>query len=245
MNAGFSGMRVLVTGATRGIGAATARRFLEAGADVLEHGRSRANAEEAVRSLAREFGDRAAPVWGDLARRGDIEHIAKSAGELDVLVNSAGIYEERAIPDADEAHWDRILAVNLDAPWLLSRALMDGLSRRRGIIVNVSSESGLLGYAGSSVYCASKGALIGLTRAIAVELAPDVRAVCVCPGPVDTDMLRDNAAPGEWESFPLLARAATPRDIAEAILFAASPRCSFQTGSIITVDGGTTAGKRT
>ncbi|MGE3829433.1 MAG: SDR family oxidoreductase, partial [Parvibaculaceae bacterium] len=83
-----------------------------------------------------------------------------------------------------------------------------------------------------------------LTRAIAVELAPDVRALAVCPGPIDTDMMRQNAEPGQWEAFPPLKRVAKASEVAEAILFAASPRAAFQTGSVITIDGGTTAGKR-
>jgi NAD(P)-dependent dehydrogenase (short-subunit alcohol dehydrogenase family) len=118
--------------------------------------------------------------------------------------------------------------------------------------VNVSSDSALLGYAGSIAYCASKGALAGLTRALATELAPDVRVLCVCPGPIDTDMMRESieaqpdpeAARRQWQSYPLLQRIAAPAEIAEAILFAASPACTFQTGSLIIIDGGATAGRK-
>lgn len=239
----FAGKRVLVTGSTRGIGRATARRFLEESADVLVHGRTAA--DRAAQELARDFGSPVAAFSADLGRRGDIAHLAAAAGYLDVLVNCAGIYEELSIADAGEDHWDRTMAVNLDAPWLLSRAFMEGLAARKGVIVNVASDSGLMGYARSAAYCASKGALIGLTRAMATELAPSVRVICVCPGPVDTDMMRNTPGSESWETAPLLRRFAQPVEIAEAILFAASPRCSFQTGSVITIDGGTTAGKRT
>jgi meso-butanediol dehydrogenase/(S,S)-butanediol dehydrogenase/diacetyl reductase len=118
--------------------------------------------------------------------------------------------------------------------------------------VNVSSDSGLLGYGGSAVYSASKGAVIGLTKALAVELAPHVRALCICPGPVATDMMANaveaapdpEAARRHWANYPMLGRVAEPREIAEAIVFAASPAASFATGSVITIDGGATAGKR-
>jgi NAD(P)-dependent dehydrogenase (short-subunit alcohol dehydrogenase family) len=118
--------------------------------------------------------------------------------------------------------------------------------------VNVSSDAGLLGYSQKAVYCASKGALIGLTRALAVELSGDVRVLCVCPGPVDTDMMRSavasepdpEAARRSWASGPLLERVASPDEIAGAIVYAASSDCSFATGNLIVVDGGTTAGRR-
>jgi NAD(P)-dependent dehydrogenase (short-subunit alcohol dehydrogenase family) len=236
----FADKRVLITGSTRGVGRATAQRFLEEGASVIVHGRSRDAAERA----ARELGPRTTAMHGDLASRERIAPIARAAGDIDVLVNCAGVFEAKSIEEADEAHWDSIMEVNLTAAWALSRALRQGLRRRKGVIVNVSSDSGLLGYALSTVYCASKGALIGLTRAIAVELAPDVRAVAVCPGPIDTDMMRQNAQPGQWEAFPILKRVARAPEVAEAILFAASPGAAFQTGSVITIDGGSTGGRR-
>jgi NAD(P)-dependent dehydrogenase (short-subunit alcohol dehydrogenase family) len=134
----------------------------------------------------------------------------------------------------------------------LARASLDGLRRRRGVIVNVASDAALLGYSGCAAYCASKGALIGLTRALAVELAPEVRAVAVCPGPVETDMMHEAAAAARdpsaelrhWVDIPMLRRAATAAEIAEAIAFAASPRASYMTGDVLVIDGGATAGRR-
>jgi NAD(P)-dependent dehydrogenase (short-subunit alcohol dehydrogenase family) len=155
------------------------------------------------------------------------------------------MFEEHLLADADAEHWHRMIEVNLTAPWRITRALLPVLRQRQGVIVNIGSDSGLLGYAGASAYCASKGALIGLTRALAVELAPNIRVLCVCPGPVATDMMRDSAAAqGQWEVYTLLNRIGAPGEIAEAILFAASPKCAFQTGSVIVVDGGATAGRR-
>ena len=120
------------------------------------------------------------------------------------------------------------------------------------MIVNVASDAGLLGYPGCAAYCASKGALIGLTRALAVELAPDVRAVAVCPGPVETDMMREavaaapdpEAALRNWSAATMLRRPATANEIAEAIAFAASPRASYMTGDLLVISGGATAGRR-
>jgi NAD(P)-dependent dehydrogenase (short-subunit alcohol dehydrogenase family) len=248
----FSGRKVLITGSTRGIGHAAALAFLAEGAEVVLHGRNQPAADGAAAGLAAR-ALRAVPAIGaDLRDRAAQDHLAHAAGEIDIVVNCAGIFEERMLADADEDHWQQMIEVNLTAPWRIARALLSGLRQRQGIIVNIGSDSALLGYTGSAAYCASKGALVGLTRALAVELAPDVRVLCICPGPVDTDMMRGSlehapdpaAAQARWESYTLLNRVAAPGEIAEAILFAASPKCAFQTGSIIVVDGGATAGRK-
>jgi NAD(P)-dependent dehydrogenase (short-subunit alcohol dehydrogenase family) len=249
--ASFAGKTVLVTGSTRGIGHATARRFLEEGALVIIHGRSKTEVDAAVTAFASDHPT-VSGIAADLRVRKGCDELVEQAGVLDVLVNCAGIYEESTIAGTDEDLWDRTIETNVTAAWRLCRGLLDGLRRKRGVIVNIGSDAGLLGYANCVAYCASKGALIGLTRALATELAPHVRALCVCPGPVDTDMMRmsvaaqpdPEAARRQWQSYPLLQRVAAAEEIAEAILFAASPLCRFQTGSIITVDGGATAGRR-
>jgi NAD(P)-dependent dehydrogenase (short-subunit alcohol dehydrogenase family) len=243
----FSGKRILVTGSTRGIGRATAERVHTRGGEVIWHGRS---PEDASRVAAAAGGMLA--VGGDIADRAACRRIAAEAGEVDVLINCAGIFMEAPIAETSEALWDSTLAVNLTSAWTLSRALLPGLRRRRGVIVNVASDAGLLGYPGCAAYCASKGALIGLTRALAVELAPDVRAVAVCPGPVETDMMRDavaaasdpEAARRNWSAATMLRRPATANEIAEAIAFAASPRASYMTGDLLVISGGATAGRR-
>lgn len=248
----FEGKRFLVTGSTRGLGFATAKRLLEEGATVVLHGRSEAAAMAAIDRLPWALRTQVHPLGADLLDRTATDRLAGETGDVDCLVNCAGIFEDRMLSEADEDHWDRQLEVNLTAPWRLSRRLLRGIAMRRGVIVNVSSDAGLLGYAGSVAYCASKGALIGLTRALATELAPAVRVVCVCPGPIDTDMMRQGtsgreeaaAVAEQWQSFTLLKRVATAEEIAEAVVFAASPACSYQTGSLIVVDGGATAGRR-
>jgi meso-butanediol dehydrogenase/(S,S)-butanediol dehydrogenase/diacetyl reductase len=249
-NRQFASRRVLVTGSTRGIGCATAELFLAKGADIILHGRSKDAVERAAARLGNK--DRVTGCAADLSRRGETMRLAEEVGEVDILVNCAGIYIEKSIADSDEAFFDRTLEINLTACFLLARSLLPVLRNRRGVVVNVSSDSGLLGYGGSAVYSASKGAVIGLTKALAVELAPHVRALCICPGPVATDMMANavkaapdpEAARRRWADYTMLGRVAEPCEIAEAIVFAASPAASFATGSVITIDGGATAGKR-
>jgi NAD(P)-dependent dehydrogenase (short-subunit alcohol dehydrogenase family) len=248
----FSGKRVLITGSTRGLGLAAARLFLERGAEVIIHGHDGSGVARAVTGLTKNFPGRVQGFPADLGDRAACRKLAQQAGAVDVLVNNAGVLMEAMIPDTDLAMWQRSFAINVTAPWILSRALLEPLRARRGVIVNIGSDAGLLGYPGISTYCATKGAIIGLTRALAIELAPAVRAICVCPGPIETDMMRrslaatpDPAATRKvWEAYPALRRVAQPEEIAEAILFAASPRSSFMTGNLIVVDGGVTMGKR-
>lgn len=248
---GLAGKRVLLTGSTRGIGWAAARRFLAEGAAVAIHGRTAQAVQSAISEMSRTTGGEITGHAADLLKREDCGRLIEACQDLDILVNCAGLLETASVEESDEALWHRVIEVNVTAPWRLARGLLPTLRQRRGTIVNVSSDAGLLGYAQNSVYCASKGALIGLTRALAVELAPEVRVLCVCPGPVDTDMMREavareddpEAARRSWASGPLLRRVATADEIAGAIAFAASDDCSFATGNLIVVDGGTTAGK--
>jgi meso-butanediol dehydrogenase / (S,S)-butanediol dehydrogenase / diacetyl reductase len=248
----FSGKRILVTGSTRGLGLAAARLFLERGAEVMVHGHDGNGVARAVTNLTKDYPGRVEGFPADLSDRAACRKLAQQAGAVDALVNNAGVFLEGAIPDVDLTLWQRSFAINVTAPWILARALLEPLRERRGVIVNVSSDAGLLGYPGISTYCATKGAIIGLTRALAIELAPYVRAICVCPGPIETDMMRQSLeASGDpaatrkvWEAYPALRRVAQPNEVAEAILFAASPRSSFMTGNLIVVDGGVTMGKR-
>ena len=244
----FDGKTILVTGSARGIGAAVAALFLQRGGEVIVHGRAQKQVDAALARLPKG----ARGVIGDLADRDQCKAVARHAGDLDVLVNCAGVFRDSSIGDTTLDLWNETIAVNVTAPWVLSQSLLPALRRRQGVIVNVGSDAAVLGYAGCVAYCAAKGALVGLTRALATELAPDVRALCVCPGPTETDMMEASvataadpaAARRQWASYPLLGRIATPAEIAEAIVFAASPGARYLTGSVIMADGGTTAGKR-
>jgi NAD(P)-dependent dehydrogenase (short-subunit alcohol dehydrogenase family) len=248
----FARKTILITGSTRGIGAAAASLFLERGGSVILHGRRQADIDAAVAGLSSRYAGNVRGLAADLSDRMQCRSLARRIDALDILVNCGGIFREATIADTDLAIWDETIAVNLAAPWVLSQSLLPVLCQRKGTIVNVGSDAAMLGYAGCVAYCASKGALVGLTRALATELAPDVRVLCVCPGPTETDMMRQSVATApdeskarqQWANYTLLDRVAAPYEIGEAIVLAASPRATFMTGSVIMADGGATAGRR-
>jgi len=260
----FDGKAVLITGASRGIGRATAKAFLDGGARVAVNGRSETSVAQAIGALSDggaggDAGDgsgRLTAAPGDVATAAGCEAVVGAAldalGGLDILVNNAGVFERRPMAESDEALWDATFDINVKGTYFCSRAARSALKEAGGSIVNVASMAGLEGYAGVTVYCASKGAVVNLTRAMAIELAPAVRVNCVCPGVVDTDMARIGfAEEGEATSdlsdmaaFHPLQRVATAEEVAKAILYLASEDAGFITGAALPIDGGVTAGGR-
>ena len=248
----FDGKRVLITGSSRGIGQAAARVFHSLGAKVAINGRSAGSITNGIAALG--GGKRMIPALGDIATVKGCEEAVHSAveglGGLDVLVNSAGVGDARPLLDCDEAMWDEVLNVNLRGTFFCIRAAYPYLKASRGNVVNVGSDAGLIGEKKLSVYCASKGGVVNVTRALALELAPDVRVNCVCPGYVDTDMVRreiENAADpalaeAEVMSYMPLKRMAHPEEIGKAIAYLASDDAGFITGAAFSIDGGSTAG---
>ncbi len=249
----FRDRAVLVTGGTRGIGAATVRAFLAAGARVAVNGHTGDSTRRAVDQLGASAKVVAAP--GDIGTvagcRAAVGAALAAFGGLDVLVNNAGVFREVLMEDSDEAFWDQTININLKGTFFAAQAALPSLRQRRGNIVNVASESGIMGNPRCTVYCASKGGVVNLTRSMAIELAPDVRVNAVCPGPIETDMTRTGAPAGaDFEKYrealtqyPYLKRIGTAEEVAEAILYLASDAAAFVTGAMLSIDGGSTVGR--
>ena len=249
----FKGKSVLITGSSRGIGRAAAQAFLKEGARVAINGRTEQSVDEAIEHLSGQGDMVSAP--GDIGTAGGCESAMNSAinglGGLDILVNAAGILFTLTIEDSTEEVWDQTLNINLKGTFFCSKYAIPALRKSGGNIVNVSSDAGLIGEKELTVYCASKGGVVNLTRAMALELAPEVRVNCVCPGYVDTDMIRRDyidkaqdprAVEEELNQYAPLKRMANPEEVAEAILYLASESAGYVTGSALQIDGGTTAG---
>jgi len=249
----FSGKRVLVTGSSRGIGQAVARQFFQSGAQVAVNGRTPDSTAAGMAALG--DSDRLVAAPGDVSSVAGCEAVVAAAveglGGLDILVNSAGVAFFLPLEDSDEAVWDTTLDTNLKGTFFCMRAAAGPLRDSGGNIVNVASDAGLIGEQGLSVYCASKGGVVNLTRAMALELAPTVRVNCVCPGYVDTDMVRRDgidqaddpqAAEQAIVDYAPLKRISKPAEIAKAIAYLAGEDALFITGSALQIDGGSTAG---
>ena len=248
----FAGKCVLVTGSSRGIGLATARAFLTRGVRVAVNGRTDDSVAKAIEDLA--GGDAVIAVPGDLASVETCEAVVgrtlEAFGGLDVLVNNAGVYAIATIEETDEAAWDAIIDTSLKAAFFCSRAALPALQESQGSIVNIASSAGLMGFPQIAAYCAAKAGLVNMTRSMALELAPEVRVNCVCPGPVDTDMGRINLDPGlppeaarvAFEQGLPVQRMGTVEEIAEAVVWLAAEAGGFVTGSVFAIDGGRTAG---
>lgn len=235
----FAGKTALVTGASSGIGAATAAALALGGARVFAVQRGPSDYE----TISVDLSDPDAP-------QAVISDVDARAGRLDILVNNAGVMRESKVEDTTLEDWQLQLQVNLTAPFLMIRHSMPMLKASRGAIVNVGSIEGLASNPGHSAYCAAKAGLHGLTRAVAVDHGPDgVRCNAVAPGWIDTDLneafiesMPDPAAfRREIGAIHPLRRTGTPEDTAELICWLASDAASFVSGQVFTIDGGRTA----
>jgi NAD(P)-dependent dehydrogenase (short-subunit alcohol dehydrogenase family) len=247
---------VFITGAAKGIGLATAQQFAKAGAAVALVDRDRQGVADAAADIERR-GGRCLAIAADVAQAADvaraIERSVSTFGSLDVLVNNAGIHFARSIDEYTVEEWDRIFDVNLKGPFHVVRAALPALRQSKGTIIFVASMTALVGQDRGAAYVASKGAIVSLTKALAIELAPDgIRVNCVCPAGVDTPLMREWAAtlpnPAEvlrgQAAMHLTNRLASADEIASTILFLASPAASFITGIALPVEGGATLGYR-
>jgi NAD(P)-dependent dehydrogenase (short-subunit alcohol dehydrogenase family) len=236
---------VLITGASSGIGAAIAVEFADAGWEVMAAGRNEGRLEEVA-----DVSDNISIWAGELLDSEDCDELVADTvdefGRIDCLVNAAGILIAGNAEEITDEDWRDTLAINLDVPFYLSRAALPHLLQRGGSIVNISSVWGLEGGKRALAYCASKGGLIQLTRAMALDHASDgLRINAICPGGVDTPMLAARAEDRDVDEFLAAAadnspngRIATPEDIAALTMFLASDAASHITGTAIPCDGG-------
>jgi meso-butanediol dehydrogenase / (S,S)-butanediol dehydrogenase / diacetyl reductase len=240
----------LITGASSGIGAAAAIAFAEAGWDVMAAGRDEGRLEEVA-----DVSDSIATWSGELASSEECDELVADTidefGRIDSLVNSAGVIVRANVADTSDEEWRYTMNINLDVPFYLSRAALPHLLRTRGSIINIASDWGLKGGLRASAYCTSKGGIIQLTKAMALDYAlHGLRVNAVCPGDVDTPMLACEAENEEVDLDDYLAdaaeqspngRIATPEEVTALILFLASDAALHITGTAIPIDGGASA----
>lgn len=237
---------VLITGASRGIGRATARLFADRGWQVAVNYRQSAQAAAELCAELCRAGGRAVPIRADVSVRADVERMIAQADELfggvDVLVNNAGIAGQKLFTDITDEEWNRMVAVDLTGVFYCCQAVLPHMIHQKsGRIINLSSMWGVTGGSCEVHYSAVKAGVIGLTKALAKELGPsNIRVNCVAPGVIGTEM---NAALSEDDMAALkeetpLMRLGTPRDVAEAIYFLAGEGGSFFTGQVLSPNGG-------
>jgi NAD(P)-dependent dehydrogenase (short-subunit alcohol dehydrogenase family) len=251
----LEGKVAIVTGGASGIGRATALLFAREGASVAVVDVHRAGAG-AVSQQIGDAGGRAIAIGCDVSQAAEcwraVEQTTNALGGLDILFNNVGIIRRTTVLDITEEEWDQVMAINVRSIFLMSKYAIPFMIRRGGgAIVNTGSGWGLTGGSNAVSYCASKGAVVNMTRAMAIDHgAQNIRVNCICPGDTDTDMLRSEARQlGVAEETFLrdaadrpLQRVGTPQEIAQAVLYLASDAASFVTGSVLVVDGGGLAG---
>ncbi len=248
----FQDKVVLITGGTRGIGLATARRFLEEGASVVITGRQPESVATALSSLEGNVQGCAANVATVDGCRAALSCALRPFGRLDVLFTNAGSYEAATIADVTEELWDRTMDTHVKGTFFCVQAAAPALRATNGCVITMASDAGLLGFRGGwAAYCAAMGAVINLTRQLAIDLAPEVRVNGLAPGPVGTEHLYADLKGGVYGGFdkerdPVqavsdtlpLKRIIDPAEIADAVLFLAAAKS--MTGSILSIDAGST-----
>ena len=251
----LTGKHALITGGASGIGRATALLFAREGAAVAVVDLDKTGGQAVVETIVSE-GGRAVFVRCDVSQAADcqraVQETVNELGGLDILFNNAGIIRRASVLEMSEEEWDQVMAVNVKSIFLLSKYAIPVMAQAGGgVIINTASGWGLVGGRNAVSYCASKGAVVNMTRAMALDHAEqNIRVNCICPGDTDTPILRDEARQLGKPSERFLAEAADrplrrigqPEDIAQAALYLASDASSFVTGTALVVDGGGLAG---
>jgi NAD(P)-dependent dehydrogenase (short-subunit alcohol dehydrogenase family) len=251
----LEGKVALITGGTSGIGSATAARFADEGASVAITGRNAERGEQVVQDIV-ENGGEALFIRSDVRSAEDcrqaVDQTLERFGKIDVLFNNAGVFHPKSVLDCTEEEWDETIDSSLKGAFLMSKYVLPSMIERGiGSIIHTSSGWGILGGDKAAAYCAAKGGLIVMAKAMAIDHGPDgIRVNCVCPGDVLTPMLPEDAAKRgmSWDDYAVgaadrpLGRIGTAEDIANAVLYLASDESSFVTGDALVVDGGGIAG---
>ena len=247
----LSGQVAIVTGGSKGLGFAMAAGLASAGASVMLVSRTASEAEEAARQLVATYTGTATAFSADVTKQSEMEQMAHVAmdtfGRIDILINNAGINIRGAIDDLSLEDFSRVIEVNVHGIWLAARAVIPYMKAAQyGRIINIASTLGLVGLANRTPYASSKGAVVQMTRALALELAPfNIAVNAICPGPFLTDMNRPIADTEEGKTFIVgataLQRWGELNEIQGAAIYLASPAASYTVGSMVTVDGGWTA----
>ena len=238
----LTGKKALITGATGGIGASIAKYLHAAGAEVAISG-TRA---EKLEALASELGDRVHVTAANLSERASVDQLAKDAigamGGVDILVNNAGITKDNLAMRMKEDEWDSVMQVNLESAFRLTKGLMRGMMKGRwGRVINITSIVGITGNPGQANYCASKAGMIGMSKALAAELASrSITVNCIAPGFISTpmtDALNEDQKSAITSGIPS-GDLGQPEDIAGAVLYLASDEANYVTGQTLHVNGG-------
>ncbi len=246
----LEGKVALVTGASKGLGYEMALALAGAGANVAISSRNQAEVTAAAETIAAETGRRVLGIQADAGEEEQVDAMMAQAleelGQLDILVNNAGINKHAFVHEQSLEDWNTVLKVDLTGPMLCTRAATRHMiPRGSGRIINIASIMGLIGYAKRGPYCASKGALVNLTRGYAVELAPhNITVNCICPGPFDTPLTQGLVQGPVREDFTRripMGRWGVPKELVGAVVYLASDAASFTTGAILTIDGGWTS----